>query len=59
MADDKLVALEKRVSRGFDWLLERELAKQTDSYYEGMFQTWEKLLRDYEAALTALHRGAA
>lgn len=42
------------MSRGFDWLLARELAGQTDAYYDRAFTAWEKLLRTYEAELDRL-----
>lgn len=43
------------MSRGFDWLLARELAGQTDAYYDRALGVWEKLLKEYEEGLAEPH----
>lgn len=45
-----------RVSKNFDYLLGRELAGDTDGNFNILFEKWEKLLRQYEAELTAAGR---
>lgn len=51
MNQSELKALEERVSKGFDYLRDREERGDTGPDYERWFEVWEKLLRQWEEAV--------
>lgn len=58
MTPDARRSLADRVSQGFDTLLEMERSGNTNGRYPVWFRDWEKLLRQYEAELTAVQATA-
>ena len=51
MTDAEFVALEGRVSKNFDFLLEQELRGVAGSKHAALVLKWEALLTDYEIEL--------